>query len=73
MERVSSSLLSRFFNNSSVKTGLRRVGFNNLPAKPNLKETSLGSFRVAESDERLSIYDSTGEEIFQIDKGGGVT
>ena len=55
LEKVSSSLLPRFFNNSLTKT-------------KSSNKTNLGGFRVAENNKRLSIYDSTGEEIFQIDK-----
>lgn len=32
-------------------------------------KTSFKNFRVTENNKRLSIYDSSGEEIFQIDKG----
>ena len=32
-------------------------------------KTSSGSFRIVEDKKVLSIYDNSGEEIFQIDKG----
>ena len=32
-------------------------------------ETNFTSFRAVENNRTLTIYDSTGEEIFQIDKG----
>ena len=42
---------------------------NNPPAKISLPEkTGPESFRVSENNKILSIYDNSGEEIFQIDK-----
>ncbi|MBI2634975.1 MAG: hypothetical protein HYW79_00270 [Parcubacteria group bacterium] len=52
-EKVLTPLFS-FLNDSSAKTGL-------------LNKTSFGNFKIVENKEKLSIRDSSGEEIFQID------
>jgi len=54
-EKVLGPLFSRFLSNSSVKTNLSN-------------KTNFRNFRIVENKEGLSIYDSSGKEIFQIDK-----
>jgi hypothetical protein len=54
-EKILGPLFSRFLSDSSAKTD-------------SSNETSFRSFRVVEDKKGLSIYDSSGEEIFQIDK-----
>lgn len=54
MEKILGPLYSRFIDNS--------------PAKSNsLNQANFKNFRVVEGKKKLSIYDSTGEEIFKID------
>lgn len=58
-EKVLTPLFSFFLDDSSIK------------AKPkinSLNKTSFKNFQITENKENLSIYDSSGEEIFQIDK-----
>lgn len=55
VEKFSGPLLSIFLNNSPAKS--------DLPAK-----TDFSGFRVTEDKKILSVYDDSGEEIFQIDK-----
>lgn len=61
VEKVVGPLFSVFLSNppnpsnSPTRTGL-----------PN--KTDLGSFKVAEDKKILSVYDDSGEEVFQIDK-----
>ena len=57
IEKVLTPLFSRFSNDSPTPTK------TDLPNKTNL----LG-FRVTENKKGLSVYDSSGEEILQIDK-----
>jgi len=52
--KVFSPLLLRFLDSSSTKT------------QPTAK-TNSGDFQVVENKNRFSIYDNSGEEIFQID------
>lgn len=40
-----------------------------LPAEANSSKVHSTEFHVVENQKRLSIYDNSGEEIFQIDKG----
>jgi hypothetical protein len=54
MEKILTPLFSGFLNNSSAKTG-------------SLDKTGFKSFQIVEDKEKLSIRDSSGEEIFQID------
>ncbi len=54
MEKVLTPLFSMFLNDSSAKTG-------------SLNKTGFRDFKIVENKEKLSIYDSSGEEIFQID------
>jgi len=56
MEKVLGPLFSRFLDDSSAKT--------DPPSK-----TSFRDFRVVEGKKGLSVYDSSGEEVLQIDKG----
>lgn len=57
VEKLLGPLLSRFLNNQSPKT------------KTALSDkTSFSDFQITENDKVLSIYDSSGEEVFQIDK-----
>ena len=57
VEKVLTPLFSRFLNDSSTLT------------KTNLSnKTDFGGFQVTENKKGLSIFDSSGEEIFQIDK-----
>ena len=62
--RVLSPLFSGLFNDSL--SGFNKNNFKNGPQN----KTGLVSFRVFEDKEILSIYDSSGEEVFQIDKKG---
>ena len=55
MEKVLGPLFSWFSGDSFAKTD----SFN---------KTGFGDFRVVENKKILSVYDSSGEEIFQIDK-----
>lgn len=55
--KVLSPALLKFFDGSSTKTDL-------LPKT----KTSFGEFQVVENEKILSVYDDSGEEIFQIDK-----
>lgn len=56
--RVLGPLYSRFFSNSSAKTN-----------SSNEISTGYENFRIVRNNDGLSIYDTTGEEIFQIDNG----
>lgn len=56
VEKFLGPLLSRFLNDPSAKTALS-------------DKTSFGDFKIAENEKVLSVYDSSGEEAFQIDKG----
>lgn len=54
-EKILTPLLSKFLNDS--------------PQKPTASiKTDLGGFKVTENKKVLSVFDSSGEEIFQIDK-----
>lgn len=53
--KVLGPLFLNLLNDSSAKTGSTKT-------KPL-------AFRIDDNEKRLSIYDDTGEEIFQIDKG----
>lgn len=55
VEKILGPFFSKFLNNQSVKTSL-----------PN--ETGLGVFNIVENKKSLSVYDSSGEEVLQIDK-----
>lgn len=55
VEKVLSPLFSGFLGDSPVRI--------NPPDK-----TSFGNFKIVENNKGLSIYDSSGEEVFQIDK-----
>lgn len=55
--KVLGPFLPRFFNVSSTE------------ASSPLTKTDSSAFRVVENKKVLSIYDNSGEEIFQIDKG----
>jgi len=57
MEKVLGPLFSRFSDDSFAKTD-------------SLNKTSFKDFQVVENKKNLSIYDSSGEEVLQIDKGG---
>lgn len=62
--KVLGPLFSKILDGNLVKDNYR------VPDKPesdNKTDTSL--FRVVENKKMLSVYDATGEEIFQIDKG----
>ncbi|MCX6702766.1 MAG: hypothetical protein NTW60_02775 [Candidatus Wolfebacteria bacterium] len=54
LEKVMGPLFSKFLDNSSVQT--------NPPAKTNFR-----NFKITEDSQILSVYDSSGEEVFQID------
>jgi hypothetical protein len=54
--KILGPLFSRSLDNPFAKT--------NLPVK-----TKSGTFRIVENKKILSVYDNSGEEIFQIDKG----
>ena len=59
VEKFLTPLFSRFLNDSPT------------PAKTVLSDkTDFENFKVVENKKILSIYDSSGEEIFQIDKEG---
>ncbi len=55
LEKVLGPLFSKFLNNSFTQP--------NSFTKTNFKD-----FKIVEDKKRLSVYDSSGEEIFQIDK-----
>lgn len=55
-EKIFDPLFSKFFGSSLAK--------NNSSGKNNFRD-----FRVVEDKKSLSVYDSSGEEILQIDKG----
>jgi len=55
VEKVLNPLFSRFLNDSPAKTSL-------------LNKTGFEGFQVVENKKCLSVYDSSGEEILQIDK-----
>ena len=59
VEKILTPLFSRFLNSppTPAKTGL-------------LNKTAFGGFQVTENKKGLSVYDSSGEEILQIDKEG---
>ena len=61
-ERVLGPLYSRFFSDSSAKNSAKTDSANQI-------STGAGSFRIVRNNDGLSIYDTTGEEIFQIDEG----
>lgn len=66
-ERVLGPLYSRFFSDSSDKNPTRT---NSLKTNSfNKINTDSGNFSVVRNKDGLSIYDATGEEIFQIDNG----
>lgn len=56
MEKVLGPLFSTFLDDSSAKTD-------------SLNKTSFKDFQVVENKKNLSVYDSSGEEVLQIDKG----
>ncbi len=56
MEKVLGPLFSRFLDDSSAKTD-------------SSNKTSFRDFQVVENKKNLSIYDSSGKEVLQIDKG----
>lgn len=56
VEKFLGPLFSRFSNSSSAKTD-------------SVNKAGSRDFRVVENNKGLSIYDSSGEEILQIDKG----
>lgn len=56
MEKVLGPLFSRFVDDSSAKTD-------------SFTKTNSGDFRIIENKKILSVYDSSGEEVLQIDKG----
>ena len=58
VEKVMGSLFPRFFNDIVAKPNPPKVS----------DKTNFKSFHIIENSQRLSIYDSSGEEIFQIDK-----
>lgn len=58
-EKVLTPLFSFFLNDSST---------NDKAKTSSLNKTSFKNFQITENKENLSIYDSSGEEIFQIDK-----
>jgi hypothetical protein len=55
VEKILTPLFARFLNNPPAKTSLS-------------PKTSFMGFQVAENKKSLSVYDSSGEEILQIDK-----
>lgn len=56
--KIFNPFFSKFSDNSFAKTD-----------SSSKTKTSLGDFEVVENEKKLSIYDDSGEEIFQIDKG----
>lgn len=58
MEKVLGPLFSTFLGNSFAKTD-----------SLNKTKTSFKDFQVVENKKNLSVYDSSGEEVLQIDKG----
>lgn len=56
--KIFNPFFSKFSNDSFTKTD-----------SSSETKTSLGDFEVVENEKKLSIYDDSGEEIFQIDKG----
>lgn len=54
--KILGPLFSRFLDNSSTKTD-------------SFTKTNFRDFRVVENKKILSVYDSSGEEVLQIDKG----
>ena len=66
VERILNFSFSGFLNNpSTTKTNLS----TKTDKTDKIDKTDSRSFRVVENKEILSIYDSSGKEIFQIDKG----
>ena len=55
VEKILTPLFSRFLNDSPAKTGLSN-------------KTAFGGFQVTENKKGLSVYDSSGKEILQIDR-----
>jgi len=60
--KVLGPLFSKFLDDSQTKVGSKKENSSN-------SENSSGHFRVVENKQMLSVYDASGEEIFQIDKG----
>ena len=58
VQKVLSPLFSGFLNDSPAKIA------------PPPDKTDFGNFKVVENKKSLSIYDNSGEEVFQIDKEG---
>lgn len=56
MEKVLGPLFSTFLDDSFAKTD-------------SLNKTSFKDFQVVENKKNLSVYDNSGEEVLQIDKG----